>query len=59
MEEILSWLTVILLGLVIALIIAILNKIGSDGGSTIGKIVRDEFRTSRSESAEDSRRLRE
>ncbi len=59
MEEILSWLTVILLGLVIALIIAILNKIGSDGGSTIGKVVRDEFRTSRSESAEDSRRLRE
>lgn len=59
MEEILIWLAVILSGFSIALLIVILIKMGADKGTIIGDIVRDEFRASRNETAEDSRRLRE
>lgn len=59
MGEILGWLAVALSGLIIVLLIIIIKKLGSGKGATAENAVRNEFRVSRQETADDSRRLRE
>ena len=59
MGEILGWLVVALSGLIIVLLIIIIKKLGSGKGATVENAVRNEFRVSRQETADDSRRLRE
>jgi DNA recombination protein RmuC len=59
MEEILSWLSVILSSFSIFLLIIILKKLGSDKWAIIANIIHDEFRSSRKETEENSRMLRE
>ena len=59
MEVILGWLAVVFSGLSVVLLVLVLKKITGVSGTDAGEVVREEFRFSRSESAEDSRRLRE
>ncbi len=59
MEVILGWLAVVFSGLSVVLLVLVLKKITGVSGTDVGEVVREEFRFSRSESAEDSRRLRE
>ncbi len=59
MEVLSGWLAVVFSGLSVVLLVVVLKKITGVGGTDIGGVVREEFRFSRSESAEDSRRLRE
>ncbi|RLB66608.1 MAG: DNA recombination protein RmuC, partial [Deltaproteobacteria bacterium] len=59
MEVILGWLAEIFSGISVILLLLILWKITNSQKSDVGDIVREEFRLSRSESSEDSRRLRE
>ncbi len=59
MELIVGWLAVAFSGISVVLLVVVLRKIVDAHRSDVGDIVRAEFRLSRGESAEDSRRLRE
>ncbi len=59
MEVILGWLAEIFSGISVVLLLLVLWKITNSQKRDIGDTIREEFRLSRSESSEDSRRLRE
>ena len=59
MDEILSWVAVALAAISVILLAIILKRQTTDKAEIIREHVRDEFRTSRGETAEESRRLRE
>ena len=59
MEEILNWVAVSLAGLSVILLAVIIKRQSAEKAEIIRDHVREEFRTSRGESAEESRRLRE
>ncbi len=59
MEVIIDWLAEIFSGISVFLLLVILWKITNSQKRDVGDIIREEFRLSRNESAEDSRRLRE
>ena len=59
MELIAVWLAVVFSGISVVLLVVVLRKITDAHRNDVGDIVRAEFRLSRGESAEDSRRLRE
>ncbi len=65
MDEILIWSAPLLSGisvlllLLLLLLIAVIKKRGSNSGAVTERVVRDEFRETRKETAEDARRLRE
>ncbi|MCP4681473.1 MAG: DNA recombination protein RmuC [Desulfobacterales bacterium] len=59
MVEILSGFALALSVVSIILLVLVLKKLGADKETGIADVVREEFRTNRNETAEDSRRLRE
>ena len=59
MEVILDWLAEIFSGISVVLLLVVLWKIASSQKRGVDDTVREEFRLSRNESAEESRRLRE
>jgi DNA recombination protein RmuC len=58
MDNIVSWIALVLSGVSLVLLLLIYRKTGGGGGNS-EDVVRDELRTSRKEAAEDARSLRE
>lgn len=59
MEGGLIWLAVLLSGISVLLLFVVIKKLGTNSEAVTGNMVRDEFRETRKENAEDARRLRE
>ena len=59
MEELVNWLPIVLSAIAVGLLISVIKKSPRPSDDRIGNLIRGEFRSSRKESAEASRGLRE
>ncbi|MDP6182799.1 MAG: DNA recombination protein RmuC, partial [Gammaproteobacteria bacterium] len=59
MEQLPNWLAVVFPGIAVLLLLLVIRKLGQSAATNIDETVRNEFRHSRNESGQDSKRLRE